>query len=307
MIDRRTFVLGIGAAAALPTRLQATEALAIPFQLLEAGPARIVVDVSIGGRGPYGFILDTGGATSLIDSKFAQSLKLETRGFSHLELARMPSFQSGAVARDVIVGNSFKLPEVTFAATPVIQFGRNLVGSLGMEFMTQHPGLISFDNRTWYLFHKSGLPKLEGYSSQPNAMVRSSHSPSAPFYATLLVNDTPVRLLVDTGSPTTMKLSPQALRRTGLDRHDLPMLVPTTGGTKGRMQAVRASKASFGGVDLGQPVVLRDRDQNPYYPDGVIGIRLLSMFNFAPDPATGTLWFKRNSLPPLAETLYADP
>jgi hypothetical protein len=33
MVGRRTFILGMGAAAALPTRLTAQEALSIPFQL----------------------------------------------------------------------------------------------------------------------------------------------------------------------------------------------------------------------------------------------------------------------------------
>jgi hypothetical protein len=300
MYDRRTVLLGMGASAALPGKLAAREAFAIPFQLR---PPRIVVNVSIGGQGPYGFALDSGGIASLIDSKFSRSLKLESRGFSRLGMegtgGAMNNF-TGAVAHDLMVGNRVRVPQMTFAATDLIHFGDGLVGTLGVEFMTQHPGLIDFDTSTWHLF-RSGLPALEGYSSQPGAMLHSSHSPAAYIFATVLVNDVPLRLLMDTGSPLTMRLTPQALRRTGLDRPDVPVLPSRKGYT---MSAVRARSANLGGVDLGQPVVVRGDRSSTAYPDGVMGIRLISMFNFAADPATGTLWFKRNSLPPLPENLY---
>ncbi len=303
MFDRRTALLGMGAAAVLPGTLAAQEAFAIPFQLR---PPRIVVDVSIAGKGPYGFVLDTGGIASLIDSKFSRSLKLESRGFSQLGMqgtgGAMNNF-TGAVAHDLLVGNRVRVPQMIFAATDLIHFGDGLVGSLGVEFMTQHPGLIDFDTSTWHLF-RSGLPALEGYSSQPGAMAHSSHSVSAWIFATVLVNDVPVRLLLDTGSPNTMRLTPQALRRTGLDRPDVPVLVPAHGQKAGPMSAVRARSVSFGGVELGPTVVVRGDRSNTTYPDGVMGIRLISMFNFAADPATGTLWFKRNGRPPLPETLY---
>jgi hypothetical protein len=263
----------------------------------------MVIDVSIAGQGPYGFALDTGGVTSLIDSKFARSLKLENRGFAQLGMAGTTGNFNGAVAHDLLVGNSVRVPQMIFASTSLIGFGKDLVGTLGVEFMTQHPGLIDFDTGTWHLFRKN-LPALEGYRSQTGAMAHSSHSPSAFIYATVMINDVPVRLALDTGFPGTIRLTPQALRRTGLDRRDVPVLKPAPGKTAGKLPAVRARQASLDGIDLGQPVVLRGDWSSDAYPDGIMGIRLISMFNFAADPATGTLWFKRNTLPSWPETLY---
>jgi hypothetical protein len=196
MLNRRAFVLGMGAAAACRP-LAAQDTFAIPFRLLLP---RMVIDVSIAGQGPYGFALDTGGVTSLIDSKFARSLKLENRGFAQLGMAGTTGNFNGAVAHDLLVGNSVRVPQMIFASTSLIGFGKDLVGTLGVEFMTQHPGLIDFDTGTWHLFRKN-LPALEGYRSQTGAMAHSSHSPSAFIYATVMINDVPVRLALDTGFP----------------------------------------------------------------------------------------------------------
>jgi len=86
-------------------------------------------------------------------------------------LTRTNSSLGGTVAHDVVVGNAFRLSEMTFASTFLMKSGQHLAGSLGMAFISWYPVLISFNN-TWYVFHKSGLPALEGYgySSQPGAI-----------------------------------------------------------------------------------------------------------------------------------------
>jgi hypothetical protein len=138
-------------------------------------------------------------------------------------------------------------------------------------------------------------------------MAHSSHSASAFIFATVMLNDVPLRLALDTGYPGTIRLTPSALRRTGLDRRNIPILKPAPGKVPDKLVAVRATKAKLGSIDLDQPVVFRGDRSSDTYPDGIMGIRLISMFNFAADPATGTLWFKRNSLAPLVEALYPVP
>ncbi len=301
MFDRRAFLMSVGAAlTALPGRaLAADGGVSIPFQLR---PPRIVIDVEIGGKGPYGFLLDTGGVTSVIDSAFAQAMKFPHGGSAGLGMASTSGAFDEVIATDLVLGGALKIPRMSFASTSLIGFGKDLVGTFGVECLTQYPGLIDFDAGVWRMF-TAGLPALDGYTSQRGAMARDGDAPSAFIFATVMLNDVPVRLALDTGAPGTIRLTPQALKRTGLDRPDVPVLTPAPG-RKPKLPAVRAARASLNGIDLGQPAVERGDRASDDYPDGIMGIRLIRLFNFAVDAKTGELWLKRNSLPMLPDAMY---
>jgi hypothetical protein len=95
--------------------------------------------------------------TSLIDSKIARTLKLAHRGSAQLGMVGKTGSFDGAVVNNLVLGNALTIPEMVFASTSLINFGGDLIGTLGVEFMTQHPGLIDFDNSVWRMF-RSGLP-----------------------------------------------------------------------------------------------------------------------------------------------------
>lgn len=302
MLNRRSFMMAGAAMAGLPHwAAAAEEAIAIPFQVRMAHIPRIVIDVMIGGQGPYGFVLDTGGITSIIDKRFAEAMKLPHGGSAGLSMGGTRGGFDEIIATDVVIGNVLKLPRLSFAATQVINFGEGLVGTLGAEFLTQYPGLIDFDAGVWSLY-RTGLPALDGYARQDVGMARGRDS-AAFIFAKVMLNGVPVKLALDTGFPGEIRLTPQALKRTGLDRPELPVLTPAPG-FKTKMPAVRAASATLEGIDLGQPVVEREDWNSDAYPDGIMGIRLIPMFNFAVDARTGDLWIKRSHVPRLPNPMY---
>ncbi len=304
MLNRRAFIISASAAVSMSGRADAAEdAVSIPFQLRQLRPPRIVINASIAGKGPYGFVLDTGGITSVIQSEFARTMKFRYAGASRLGMAGTTGLFDGVIVNELVLGDALRIPHMSFASTSLINFGKDLVGSFGVEFMTQQPGLIDFDAGVWKMF-KTQLPLLEGYDSQSGAISNASHAPAAYIFATVMLNDVPVRLALDTGFPGTIMLTPEALRRTGLNH--APILTPLPEGKK-YLPAVRATKASLNGIDLGQPVVFKRNLSGDPYPDGIMGIKLIQMFNFAVDAKAGTLWLKRNNLPMPPETAYPAP
>jgi hypothetical protein len=117
----------------------------VPIRVV--GGAAIVANVCIGGEGPFPFLLDTGGSTSLVDSSLAAQLRLALvdgpRTVSSFTCKRQISF--AAVSR-WSVGNMTLLPqtvEVGTVRSPVLP---NLDGVLGSDTLSSF-GAVRIDYR----------------------------------------------------------------------------------------------------------------------------------------------------------------
>jgi hypothetical protein len=75
---------------------------------------RVVMPVTISGNGPYLFLLDTGGAGSLIDAKLARELKLQSTGQVRTRGVGGLAVLDSYTARDVIFGGGAPTRRVSF-------------------------------------------------------------------------------------------------------------------------------------------------------------------------------------------------
>ncbi|HST87423.1 MAG TPA: retropepsin-like aspartic protease, partial [Ktedonobacterales bacterium] len=123
-------------------------AISIPVRVVHdgAGGTAILVGVTIGGKGPFTFVLDTGAESSLIDSATAKRLDLKAAGSPH------PISGIGGVQQAVPVqlkdwhADTLRLPAVTMDSASFAgdRFGNNIRGLLGSDVLSQF-GTITID------------------------------------------------------------------------------------------------------------------------------------------------------------------
>lgn len=130
------------------TATSSGSAISIPVRVVHdgAGGTAILVGVTIGGKGPFTFVLDTGAESSLIDSATAKRLDLKVAGSPH------PISGIGGVQQAVPVqlkdwhADVLRLPAVTMDSASFAgdRFGNNIRGLLGSDVLSQF-GTITID------------------------------------------------------------------------------------------------------------------------------------------------------------------
>jgi predicted aspartyl protease len=122
----------------------------VPMRLAHPSKPIILVDVHVGGRGPFQFAIDTGTSTTAISPEVADALGLKatpigaaTTGGASIALtaARVSSLRlSGAESRDVdvIIGN--------FLAMLSQVAGKKLDGIVGYNFLRNYKVVIDYPN-----------------------------------------------------------------------------------------------------------------------------------------------------------------
>jgi len=161
---------------------------------------RMTVPVSIGAKGPYRFVIDTGAERSVVSRELAGSLNLALgrrvrvttmTGQSELNTYMLPEVRAGSV-----------MPATLEA--PVVE-ARNLgaVGMLGLDALKGHTVLIDFDRNVMEV----RPARKKGESSGGNAddiVIRAKN-----LYGQLIVTNAHYRgrkisVVIDTGSPITI-------------------------------------------------------------------------------------------------------
>ena len=118
---------------------------------------RMVVPVSINGRGPYDFLLDTGAAMTMVDERVARDLAL--RPITRVRLGTFTGAPSMPMARveTISVGlQSLSNMEVLyFDLRKLFSFGYGIRGVLGQDFLSRFNYLISYREKS-IRFEKDG-------------------------------------------------------------------------------------------------------------------------------------------------------
>jgi serine protease Do len=298
----------LGALAAAP--LLATAPLAAQGR---AGGGRIALldnrlwlDVSIGGRGPWPFIIDTGAFVNLIREDLARSLGLRAIGPLNMGGIGGRTTEMLYRARDVRLG-ALEAGAMAFAG-----HGRDLrihpraMGALSASLLTFADSDLDFEAMEWRRY-PDGREARPDFTPLPGRIQRARPGGGA---ATLVVDTTidgqVYRLQVDTGSPAQLHLWSRSARRSGLWDDGRPFAPVRPSGIGG--EGARGRLKRIGDVRLGSLVfpralaVLEDpAADDSHSGDGLIGLPLIQRMNLSTDVRRAALRARPNAVPPPPE------
>ena len=303
-MNRREMVrlAATGGAVALMPRIAAaaqSEVFVARMQLM--GP-RAVIPVTIGGKGPYLFLIDTGGFMSLIDDGLAIELGLRKLGKADVRGIGGATELNRYEASDVNLGG-LRQSAVSFAGFRDGAFGRNIRGALASGIVTELDGDLDFEKGEWRLY-PDGRKERPGFTEVKSEIRKGgSKVGSAHIYAHATIEGETHRFLIDTGAPGEVQLFPQAVRKTSLwdnDRPWAPVRPRGVGGEGHKSRLIRADGLEIGGIQLPRPLLmLNDADKKrDGMADGIIGLGVLRQLNLSTDTRRGSLWVQKNAVPP---------
>ena len=269
---------------------------------------RVWMQVRFGGRGPYPFVIDTGGWANAIRRSAARELRLREVG--HQLTVGLGGTQQMAhyEARNVMLGN-IDIGTADFLAYED-EFGDRIhgqaTGVLAANVLTTADSDLDFELGEWRIY-PDGRGERPGFVQVPSEIRRSARQVgSTRIYVTAGVNGANYRLLVDTGAPSSVHLFAGASRRAGLWNETGPYAPYRTSGFGGegpRTRLVRGAEFALGNVRIERPLIMvTDPDaRDSEDADGILGLGLLELMNLSTDIRSGRLWVQRNSRPPRPE------
>lgn len=264
---------------------------------------RLWLDVSIGGRGPWPFVIDTGAFVNLIRDDLARSLGLRTVGA--LNMGGIGGRATGALYRALEVRlDGLEAGPMVFAGHgPDLRIHPAAMGALSASLLTYADADLDFDAMAWRRY-PGGRAIPPGFIQLPGSIQR----PRASGGASILVVDAAIdgqtyRLQVDTGSPAQLHLWSRATRRSGRwddGRPFAPVRPSGIGGEGALGRLKRVGEVRLGGLSFpGALAMFEDpAAADSHIGDGLIGLPLVQRMNLATDVRRRALWAKANGLPP---------
>ena len=186
----------------------------IPFEFLQN---QIVVQVKVGGKGPFNMLVDTNTDPSAIDVTTARELGLAvgdkgspaTGGGSEVNMVyntRLPSVELGSfVTREVAAAtiNLTKLSE---------RMGRPIQGILGFSFLKDRIIQIDYPNSKLRFFAESPYPRIQFSANTVNTIAFPfKREDGEVLIDSVYVNNEKMRAALDTGSSGSFHLTPEAV------------------------------------------------------------------------------------------------
>jgi hypothetical protein len=292
------FAFTLIAGLARPVLAQQGRVIVSKIALLDG---RVVMPVTISGNGPYLFLLDTGGAGSLIDAKLARELKLQSTGSVRTRGVGGQAVLGSYTAKDVIFGGGARQPVVSLSAIDG-GFGPRVRGSLAAGILTTVDSDLDIEAGEWRAYpdgrpERVGFVKLERAIRSNGTLGRNAASPR--LYGDIQVNGMVLDCLLDTGAPGAISISYDNASRLGLwddARPFTPQATSGIGGSGGIGRIVRANNALFAGQRFDRPLVLlRGPSDGARGYDGIVGLSMLRGFNLSTEVRTRSLWLQPHS------------
>lgn len=298
MLSRRAVLeLGgaVAATSAVPARA-AKPAATVTSRIIVA-PDRIWVPVTIGGQGPFRFILDTGASVSGIAVPLAQKLGLRRIGSVRMNgiggLTDMQFYE----AKDVVYGGGIRQGSAAFGGLDLPLGGGGL---LAAGLFTTHDSDLDCGAGEWRV-HPQGRDDFSGLSRLPGVIEPGGRG-SARIVLDAVLDGQKYRLLADTGAPGEVLLFSSEVRRSGLwsdDRPFSPTPLQGIGGTSERIgRIVRAGHLAIGEFTFDAPLVRlydpKDFNRNTLHYDGIVGLAVLQRLDLSTEVRKARLWARRN-------------
>lgn len=235
---------------------------------------------------PHLWLLDCGFGTSVVNSRFADTLRLPA--YTHGQAA----VPGGHTDVGRVRGFPLHIGEATFKpdnlavidlhnVEPLL--GLPFAGILGHDFLMQYVVRLDYDRQQVELFAPNTFV-YAGSGQSLSLWIEAAQS----FVLGLLYTDgraTPAKLKLDTGSLDVLGLNGSFVQQTDLVRGDRPKL-PGMGAVLGGAitgYAVRLDSMSLGGIMVAKPIAGYSTDLQRRGDAGTMGVALLSRFNLVFD------------------------
>jgi hypothetical protein len=295
-IDRRAFTsLTLAGLFGGPARAAPTSDIVVPLKLERN---LLTVPVTLDGRGPYPFLLASGHLFGQIDSGLAEAVGIQRRA--------LPPVKGITVSGPVTI-DRFLIEELILARAWRIRrtelIGRSFPPLCGFR------GVFPFTSyfQTTFDFVEPQLRVHRGRDGPPPggfkaALVQRSGPVLEPPIVRTDLGGKTLKLAVDTGSQSSVRLFPDAVKRLGLwDRYPRGFDRVETD-LDGRVTDVRIARGDplqFAGQHFERPVITmmspafagRDKVEE----DGVVGMDVLRRFRIRFDPKRQSAWFWPNT------------
>lgn len=213
------FVLSLSALLLARSSAQNRQTTAdIPFEFVHN---EVVVQVRIGGKGPYRMLLDTDTDPSAIDTATAQELGLtqSSKGYpasgggkdgSVFHLTRLPLVEIGNVGVKDVAAGSIDLSKLAAKMQMPIH------GVLGYSFLRDRIIQIDYPASTIRFFTESPHPGILNAPNTVNTVATSFRYDEGVLIDSVFVNGQRLKATLDTGSSGTFALTPEALNLLGI-------------------------------------------------------------------------------------------
>jgi predicted aspartyl protease len=219
---------------------------------------RMTIPVSIDGRGPFRFIIDTGSERTVIARELAERLELNA-------------------AEDIMLTSIIDVQQVPTVIIPRLDVGRRSVdaiqapalarsnlgaeGVLGIDALENQRVLLDFERRQMTLSHSRADD--EGWSRDGTIVVRARNRFGRLVLADARLEGTRVYAIVDTGSSVSignMALRNRLVRRRRMDPDQTFVLTAVTGTTM-EINFTIAERLEIGGIVFNDlPVAFTDTE-----------------------------------------------
>lgn len=302
-ISRRA-LLALSAAALPALALADSPAPAVLTAPIRLAGERVLVAVTLDGRGPYDFIVDTGAVVSGILDSLGRDLKLK--------VLRKVGLASGAgaadfplyAAADVVIGGVFRQPEMAMFGMDRVTGGG--VGILAAGLVTTLDSDLDFTLGELRLYPRGRGVRPTDYERLGSGLpIAGGANGSARMVVDAELDGVAGRFLLDTGAPGQVTLTPKGSARRGLWSNARPFAPVArsgiTGLERGPAHLTRARSLRIGATTLDAPLVLV-HDPSAFDPgdgtDGIIGIHVLQRFDLSVDVAGKAVWVRPNGRRP---------
>jgi serine protease Do len=264
--------------------------------------SRLWIDVSISGRGPWPFVIDTGAFVNLIRDDLARELRLRTVG--PLNMGGIGGRATGALYRalDARFG-SLDVGPVAFAGHgPEVRIHPDAMGALSASLLTFADSDLDFEAMEWRRYPEGRAARPE-HVQLPGGIQRARPGAGAsPLFVEAAIDGRAYRLQVDTGSPVDLHLWSRATRRSGKwddGRPFAPVRPSGIGGEGVRGRLKRAGEVRLGSLAFPRPLVaLEDPEAGDRHGgDGLIGLPLVQRLNLSTEVRRSALWARPSGLP----------
>lgn len=249
------------------------ETLALQHERFE----RVTVPVTIGGTGPYRFLVDTGAQATVLSRELADELSLHDR--SEATLIGMASRRR--VETTTIPEFGLGQRQMTIRAAPLVE-RRNIGGAhgiLGLDSLQDQRVVIDFVDREIHIADAEEKKSNLGYE----IMVKAKPKLGQLIITDAKVNGVKTTVIIDTGAQATIG-NPALLERLRRSRQIGTSAMTDINGVSLETDVYRAGKLSFGQIQLSDfPIYFADSP--PFHALGlaerpalVLGMRELSLF-----------------------------